>query len=82
MLTVMHDAWAGVKRLASDEQGAEGLEKLLIFAAIVIPLLGLLMFFRNEITSFLTGEWDDVVEDADVYEDNIGGAGAGDDGGL
>jgi hypothetical protein len=34
----------------------------------VIPLLGVLIFFRNEITEFLTGSWDDVMEDADAYD--------------
>jgi len=56
------------KRLYRCEQGAEGLEKLLIVGAIVIPLLGVLIFFRNEITEFLTGSWDDVMEDADAYD--------------
>ena len=36
-------------RLHRDERGAEGLEKLLIMAAIVLPLLGLLIFLREEI---------------------------------
>lgn len=81
MLTVMQNAWGGVKRLASDEQGAEGLEKLLIFAAIVIPLLGVLIFFREDITRFLSGEWGQVttdVEDQYDSEDPLGDGGAGD----
>ena len=57
-------------RLYRCEKGAEGLEKLLIIGAIVIPLLGVLIFFRNEITSFITGEWDDVMQDADAYDPN------------
>ena len=40
--------------LYRDERGAEGLEKLLIIAAIVLPLLGLLIVFRQRI-----GEWVD-----------------------
>lgn len=56
------------KRLYRCEQGAEGLEKLLIVGAIVIPLLGVLIFFREQITEFLTGSWDEVMEDADAYD--------------
>lgn len=52
-------------RLHADEQGAEGLEKLLIIAAIVIPLLGLLIVFRNELTEWVRGGWDDIRNDAD-----------------
>ena len=37
-------------RLHRDERGAEGLEKLLIMAAIVLPLLGLLIFLRDDIS--------------------------------
>ena len=48
-------AWA--VRLHRDERGAQGLEKLLIIAAIVLPLLGLLIFFRNEIKSWVNDVW-------------------------
>ncbi|MFW6350346.1 MAG: hypothetical protein ACOC3U_08255, partial [Thiohalospira sp.] len=54
-------------RLHRDDRGAEGLEKLLIVAAIVLPLLGLLIWFRNEITDWVTGLWDEQRADADDY---------------
>lgn len=41
-----------LRRMHRDDGGAEGLEKLLIIAAIVLPLLGLLIVFRTEI-----GDW-------------------------
>lgn len=53
------------RRFHACEQGAEGLEKLLIVAAIVLPLLGLLIFFRNELREWVTGFWDDVRGRAD-----------------
>jgi hypothetical protein len=56
------------KRLHASEQGAEGLEKLLIIAAIVLPLLGLLIFFRGEILGWVTGEWDRVRDDAADFD--------------
>ena len=46
-----------LKRLHADERGAEGLEKLLIVAAIVLPLLGLLIVFRDAIKSWVTSVW-------------------------
>ena len=52
---------AGVaRRLHEDEQGAEGLEKLLIIAAIVLPMLGLLIFFRGAINDWVNNQWNDV----------------------
>jgi Flp pilus assembly pilin Flp len=50
-------------RLHRDDRGAEALEKLLIVAVVVLPLLGALIFFRDEINSWVGGEWDDVVRD-------------------
>ena len=44
-------------RLHRDEQGAEGLEKLLIVAAVVLPLLGLLIWFRDDIGRWVSNKW-------------------------
>lgn len=57
--------WQAAKRLYRCEKGAEGLEKLLIIGAIVIPLLGALIFFRNAISEWVSGAWDDVQDDVD-----------------
>ncbi len=54
-----------LRRLHRDERGAEGLEKLLIVAVIVLPLLGLLIVFRDRISGWAKGEWDAVVADGD-----------------
>lgn len=55
---------ARVRRVVSDlhrdERGAEGLEKLLIVAAIVLPLLGLLILYRNRLSEFVSEEWTEV----------------------
>jgi Flp pilus assembly pilin Flp len=48
-----------LKKLHRDERGAEGLEKLLIISAIVLPLLGVLIWFRNDIKDWLKKKWDD-----------------------
>ena len=58
-------------RLYRDETGAEGLEKILIIAAIVLPLLGLLIIFRTKITEWVTENWNTVKTDAGT--DGLGG---------
>lgn len=55
-----------LKRLHADERGAEGLEKLLIIAAIVLPLLGLLIVFRQNIGQWVTDMWTQIRGDADT----------------
>lgn len=65
---------ANVRRLHRDERGAEGLEKLLIIGAIVLPLLGILIFFKEEITTWLESIWGSVRDEtADDYEYDGGG---------
>jgi hypothetical protein len=50
--------WQRLQDLPSDERGAEGLERLLILAVIVLPLLGLLIFFRDQVALWLKEIWD------------------------
>jgi Flp pilus assembly pilin Flp len=50
--------WNRLKRLEQDETGAQGLELLLIIAAIVLPLLGVLIWFRNDIMGWVKEIWD------------------------
>jgi len=59
-----------LRRLHRDERGAEGLEKLLIVAAIVLPLLGLLIIFRNEIRSWVVDIWTKAKGDATTDQDS------------
>jgi Flp pilus assembly pilin Flp len=60
-----------LKRLHRDERGAEGLEKLLIIAAIVLPLLGLLIVFRNEIKEWVAKIWKDARGEAETWDPTI-----------
>jgi Flp pilus assembly pilin Flp len=48
-------------RLHRDEGGSEGLEKLLIVAAIVLPLLGLLIVYRDNIGNWLRNSWNAII---------------------
>lgn len=55
-----------IREIYQDEQGAEGLEKLLIIAAIVLPLLAVLIFFGGMIRDWVSEWWDEVRGDADT----------------
>ncbi|MEX2673002.1 MAG: hypothetical protein WD294_12930 [Phycisphaeraceae bacterium] len=57
-----------LRRLHRDERGAEGLEKLLIVAAVVLPLLGLLIYFRDYITDWVGGEAVRIRGSSDSYD--------------
>ena len=60
-----------IRSFHEDERGAEGLEKLLIIAAIVLPLLALLIVFRGQITEWVTGKWTEVEGDAKDYDTTL-----------
>ena len=63
--TRMRRLGLALRRLHNDQRGAEGLEKLLIIGAIVIPLLGVLIFFRNEISEWVEGLWESIRGEAE-----------------
>ena len=54
---------AEFKRLNRDERGAEGIEILLIIAAVALPLLGLLIYFRKAINTWINEIWGEVADD-------------------
>jgi Flp pilus assembly pilin Flp len=56
------------KRFLADERGAEGLEKILLIGALILPLLGILIYFKSEITDWVKGIWGEVREDNQTYE--------------
>jgi len=62
MLTRLKTMFA---KLRYSQEGAEGIEKLLIVGAIVLPLLFVLLVYRNKISEFVSGKYDDVMQDAD-----------------
>ena len=61
-----------VKQFWADEQGAEGLEKLLIIGAIVLPLLGVLYFFKTEISEWVKDIWSDVKDESSGFDTDGG----------
>ena len=50
--------WIRLKQLERDETGAQGLEILLIVACVVLPLLAVLMWFRDDIKAWVKDLWD------------------------
>lgn len=54
--------------LHRDERGAEGLEKILIIAAIVLPLLGVLIAFRGAISDWVENTWGDVASEGGNFD--------------
>ena len=60
----MKSLWNIVKAAHREEKGAEGLEKLLIVAAIVLPLLAILIAFKDWIVEWAGGEAEQVESDA------------------
>lgn len=56
--------------LWNDDQGAEGLEKVLIIAAIALPLLAVLLFFSGEIRTWVSENWD-AVGDTSQSENDV-----------
>jgi len=68
MLKKYRQVKAFLARLHADERGAEGLEKILIIGAIVLPLLAALIFFSGAIRDWLSGLWGDVRSDTEDYQ--------------
>lgn len=55
--------WNTLKRLHKDDRGAEGLEKILILAVIVLPLLGTLIFFSKDLGQWAKDTWNRIKGD-------------------
>jgi len=60
-------------RLHGDEQGAVSLEHLLIIAAFVLPLLGLLLWYKDDMAEWVNEIWEKRKGDADEGDYGPGG---------
>jgi Flp pilus assembly pilin Flp len=58
-----------LSRLHRDEQGADMVEYILIVVAIGLPLLVLILIFRDRIWSWLNTQWGNITEQAENPED-------------
>ena len=50
-----------LKYIHEDESGAEGIEKILIICAIVLPMLAVLLFFKEKIGDWLKSQWESIL---------------------
>ncbi len=71
MAEILRQIRRGLVRVWRDEQGAEGLEKLLIIALLVLPLLAVLIFFGKEIRDWLSVRWEQVKDDSESIDRNF-----------
>jgi len=56
--------------LHRDERGAEGLEKILILAAVALPLLALLIAFRKKINAWVNDIWETTADEgSDAFDE-------------
>ena len=60
-----------LKRLHHDERGIEGVEWVLIIAAIALPLMGLLWWFAGDIKDWVVGIWEDARGKVDSDRDSF-----------
>jgi len=49
-----------MRALHRDEQGADMVEYILIIAAIALPVLGVLIYYRSEIYDWIAESWSDI----------------------
>ncbi len=49
-----------IRYIHEDESGAEGIEKILIICAIVLPVLAVLLFFKEKIGEWLKTQWESI----------------------
>jgi len=64
---MLRTAFERIAALHANETGAEeGMNKLLIFAMVALPLLALLIFFGNKIVDFAQQQWGTVYDGGGV----------------
>lgn len=77
----LKSVWATLRATASrlhrDDRGAEALEKLLLVAVVVLPFVGVLIFFREQLDEWVRGNWEDIVAEGEVEDIVPGGGGTG-----
>jgi len=69
----MERIWRSVAKLHRDERGAQGLEKLLIIAAVVLPLLGILIYFSKDLMTWVKGLWETAKGGAPTVDNTLQG---------
>ena len=66
-----------LRRFHEDEQGDEGVNKILIIAMVAVPLIIVLIFFGGQIRDFFVNAWNDLTGKTMDTEDPFSGGGGG-----
>ena len=66
MKNMLRNVARRARALHRDEGGAEMLEYILIVAVVALPLVGLLLWFRDEVSQWLQERWGDISEDTGI----------------
>ncbi len=54
-----------LRRVYRDEQGANMIEYILIVAAVALPILAIVLLYRNELMEWVKSGWDKVTGTAE-----------------
>ena len=60
MMSIFKRVGRGLRSLHRDQQGADMIEYILIVAAIVLPLLGVIIYFKNDIGQWVSQQYDEI----------------------
>jgi Flp pilus assembly pilin Flp len=60
MADILRQLGRSFQALHRDEQGADMIEYILIVAAIVLPLLGEIIYFKNDIGTWVSEQYDEI----------------------
>ena len=71
-MEILKKAYNKIKTLHSDEQGADLIEYVLIIAAIALPVLLLIIFFKDDIKAWIVEEYETVKSHNDTHDDPFG----------
>lgn len=64
-MTLLKTLKSRLDQLHRDEQGADLIEYILIIAAIALPLLGVIIYFKNDLAEWISESYDEVKGDAE-----------------
>lgn len=86
MKKILNNIKQNAMHLWRDDSGAQMVEKVLIIAAISLPILAVLLYFSSEIREWVAGNWASVrgetaSENNDPGDNPFGGDGGGGGGG-
>lgn len=66
MRNLWNKARATLTRLHRDEQGADLIEYILIIAAIGLPLLAVIIYFKDDLVEWISGQYEEVKDSGDA----------------